>query len=414
MSFKQWSDLWVEVSLATMTGDSGPYGAIENGALAVKDGRIAWVGPAADLPDKPESLADEVFHGAGHWVTPGLIDCHTHLVYAGNRAGEFEARLQGKSYEEIARAGGGIRSTVAATRKASEKELLRQSSPRLRRLIADGVTTVEIKSGYGLDTETELKMLRAARHLATLEPVRVRTTFLGLHALPADHEDRRQEYVDLVSGDMLDAVADAGLADAVDAFCETIGFTSEETEQVFQAAHARGLPVKLHAEQLSDQKGAAMAARFDALSADHLEYVDEDGIKAMAAAGTVAVLLPGAFYFLRETKRPPIDLFRAHDVPIAIATDCNPGSSPATSLLLMLNMACTLFSMTPEEALAGVTRNAAAALGLDGEIGTLEAGKAADFVFWDIDSPAELAYAIGANPLKARVFGGQHDAVGPG
>jgi imidazolonepropionase len=396
----QFDTVWTNARLATMAGDA-PYGAIEDGAIAVRDGRIAWVGRRADLPDGARSTHDL----GGAWVTPGLIDCHTHLVFGGDRSGEFEQRLKGATYEEIARAGGGIRSTVANTRAASEDELLQSAARRLQALLAEGVTTVEIKSGYGLDVENEAKMLRVARALEKRHPVAVRTTFLGAHAVPPEFHGRQRDYVDLVAGPMLDAVASEKLADAVDVFAERIAFSREETARVFEAARAHGLPVKLHADQLSDQHGAALAARFGALSAEHLEHANEDGIAAMGRAGTVAVLLPGAFYFLRDTRMPPIDLMRRHKVPIAIATDCNPGSSPAVSLLLMLNMACTLFRLTPEEALAGVTRNAARALGLD-DRGTLEAGKVADFVVWDISHPAELSYWMGANPARRVVRGG--------
>jgi imidazolonepropionase len=401
MARAKWDSLWVNATLATMAGGGAPYGAIPAGAIAVKDGRIAWCGPAADLPGRPDALAAEVHDSGGGWITPGLIDCHTHLVYAGNRANEFELRLKGASYAEIARAGGGILSTVKATRAASEEVLRDEAAARARRLLAEGVTTIEIKSGYGLTVEDELKMLRAARGVGAMLPIRVVTTFLGAHALPPEFSDRREAYVDLVCDAMIPAAAKAGLADAVDGFCESIGFTAAEIERVFSAARAHGLPVKLHAEQLSDSKGAVLAARFGALSADHLEYVDEDGIAAMEAAGTVAVLLPGAAYFLRETHMPPVEALRRHKVPMALATDSNPGSSPLTSLLLALNMACTLFRLTPEEALAGVTRNGARALGLADEIGTLEAGKRADFVLWDIASPAELAYRMGDNPCRA-------------
>jgi imidazolonepropionase len=378
---------------------------MEDAAIAVGDGRVRWVGERWTLPDPlPPHLA---VHRAGYrWVTPGLVDCHTHLVYGGDRAWEFEQRLTGVSYEEIARQGGGIVSTVAATRAASEEDLVASARSRLEALLAEGVTRIEIKSGYGLDEEAELKMLRAARRLADPDRVDVSTSFLGAHALPGEYQDRADDYIDFVCGQVMPRVAAQSLADAVDAFCEGIGFTAAQTERVFQAARALGLPVKLHAEQLSDLGGAALAARYGALSADHLEYVSEAGIEAMADAGTVAVLLPGAFYFLRETRKPPVDLFRRHGVPMAIATDSNPGSSPVTSLLLMLNMACTLFAMTPEEALAGVTRNAAAALGLGDEAGTLEVGKRADFVLWDIGHPAELAYRIGFNPCHRVVKAG--------
>jgi imidazolonepropionase len=384
-----------------------PYGAIDNGALGVTGGRLAFVGPANELPDEEISKATEIHDARGAWITPGLIDCHTHLVYGGDRSAEFEQRLEGATYEEIARAGGGIVSTVRATREASEEELVAAARRRLADLLAEGVTTVEIKSGYGLDTETEARMLRAARALGETEPVDVTTTFLGAHAVPPEYADRAHDYIDLVCDEMLPAIAEAGLADAVDAFCETIAFSVEQVDRVFRRADELGLPVKLHAEQLSNLGGAELVARRGGLSADHLEYLDEPGVRAMAAAGTVAVLLPGAFYTLRETQAPPVDLLREHGVPMAVATDSNPGSSPVTSLLLMLNMACTLFRLTPEEALAGVTRNAAAALGFSGDRGTLEPGKRADFALWKIERPADLAYAIGANPCAAVVRGGR-------
>jgi imidazolonepropionase len=404
-----WDCLWTDGRLATMTEGAGPYGAIEGGALAAAEGRIAWVGPTAELPGRPETLARRVVDLEGRWVTPGLIDCHTHLVHGGDRAGEFEMRLEGASYEEIARAGGGIRSTVAATRAADEDALFEAAVPRLKALMAEGVTTLEIKSGYGLDLMNETKQLRVARRLGADFPVEVATTFLGAHAVPPEFEGRSGAYVDAVV-EMLPTIAGAGLADAVDAFCETIGFTPEETARVFEAARAHGLPVKLHADQLSDLGGAALAARFGALSADHLEYTGEEGVAALAAAGTVAVLLPGAFYFLRETQAPPIDGFREAGVPIALATDSNPGSSPLTSILTVLNLACTLFRMTPEEALAGVTRNAARALGLGESHGTLEAGKLADLAVWDIARPAELAYRLGFNPLAFALKAGRQHA----
>ncbi len=400
-----WDAIWLGARLATMRKDT-PYGAIEAAAISVDEGRIAFAGPAADLPRAAGALAREVHDLEGRWVTPGLIDCHTHLVYAGDRAREFELRLEGASYEDIARAGGGIRSTVTATRAADESLLRAQSVPRLQALLAEGVTTVEIKSGYGLDRENELKQLRVARALTEDHAVTVRTTFLGAHALPPEFEGRSDAYIDTVVA-MMPEVAASGLADAVDAFCEGIGFSPDQTERVFQAARAAGLPVKLHADQLSDLGGAALAARYGALSADHLEYTGEDGIAAMAEAGTVAVLLPGAFYFLRETKLPPIEGFRRAGVDMALATDSNPGSAPVSSLLLMLNMACTLFRMTPEEALAGTTRNAARALGMAATHGTLEVGKAADFAVWDIERPAELAYRIAANPLHRVVKAGR-------
>ena len=411
----RWDHLWTNANLATMTPRGGaheaphaaaPYGAIRNAALAVKDGRIAWVGPMVDLPDAADTLATQVSHVNDHWITPGLVDPHTHLVFGGKRAGEFERRTQGVSYEQIAREGGGILSTVKATRETSDIALLDSATDRLRRLHAEGVTTVDIKSGYGLEPDTELKMLRVARQLGDRLPITIRTTFLGAHAVPPEYERRPDAYIDLVINEMLPAVADAGLADAVDAFCERIAFTPEQTARVFDAAQAHGLPVALHADQLSDSGGAALAARFRALSADHLEFSSEAGVRAMADAGTVAVLLPGAWYFTHTTQRPPVEALRTHGIPIAIATDCNPGSSPALSILLMLNMACTLFGLTPEEALAGVTRHAARALGLDGELGSLDVGKRADLAIWAIDEPAELAYWMGANPCIAVEAGG--------
>jgi len=400
----QWDSLWTNARLATMTAGGAAYGAIEQGAIAVKDGRIAWAGAMAELRGVS---AGEVHDAGGRWITPGLIDCHSHIVYGGGRAAEFELRLEGAGYEEIARAGGGILATVVATRAADEDSLYASAKARLASLMAEGLTTIEIKSGYGLDLDTELKMLRVARRLGDSLPITLRTSFLGAHALPAEYQGRSSDYIAFVCDQVLPAIHREGLADAVDAFCETIGFSPAETERVFDAARRLGLPVKLHAEQLSDRGGAALAARHGALSADHLEYLSADGVAALAAAGTVAVLLPGAYYFLRETQLPPLDALRAANVAIAIATDSNPGSSPVTSILLMLNMACTLFRMTPEEALAGITRNAARALGLAASHGTLEAGKAADFVLWDIERPAELAYGIGANPTHRVIRGGR-------
>jgi len=400
------ASLWVNVHLATMTA-TGPYGMVRDGAMAIEGDKIAWIGKRTDLPANLESRVGQVYDGQSGWVTPGLVDCHTHLVYAGSRAREFELLLQGATYEEIARQGGGIRSTVSDTRQADEQVLFAQSASRIQALMQEGVTTVEIKSGYGLDLETELRMLRVARQLGEKYPITVVPTYLGAHALPPEFEGRSDEYIDFVCHTVMPEVAAQKLAVAVDAFCESIGFTPEQTERVFETAKKLGLAVKLHAEQLSDLQGAALASRYGALSTDHLEYVSEEGIKAMAASGTVAVLLPGAFYFLRETRRPPLNRLRHHTVPIALATDCNPGSSPTTSLLLMLNMACTLFRMTPEEALAGVTRNGARALGLQDRIGTLEPGKDADFVAWDIAEPAELAYRLGFNPLKQIVRQGK-------
>ncbi len=401
-----WDTLWLGVKLARMTLDGGPYGLIEDGALAVKSGEICWLGESDQLPGVAEMLAPEIHKGLGMCVTPGLIDCHTHLVYAGTRAREFEMRLQGATYEELSQAGGGILATVQATRSASRETLNRESLPRLRVLMNEGVTTVEIKSGYGLETAAELKMLRAARKLESEHPVSVKTTFLGAHALPPEFRENSDAYIGVVCDEMIPEVSRLQLADTVDVFCEKIGFTLEQTKRVFLSAREHGLAVKLHAEQLSDQKGAKLAASFNALSADHLEYVREDGVRAMAESGTVATLLPGAFYFLRETRKPPLELFRKYFVPIALATDCNPGTSPVTSPLLILNMACTLFNMTPEEALAGMTRNAAIALGLR-DRGTLEPGKRADLVFWNIEHPAELSYRIGYNPCKMVVQDGK-------
>jgi len=402
MSAAMFDLLVTDAHLATMTG-AGPYGAVRDGALGVTGGRIAWLGSTRDLPR--DVRAAQVLRAGGRWLTPGLIDCHTHLLYAGNRAGEFEARLNGATYTDIAQAGGGINATVRATRAATGDDLIAQSRPRLAALAAEGVTTVEIKSGYGLDTGSECKQLDAARRLAVLQGVDARTTLLAAHALPPEFAGRSGDYIDLVCRETIPVVAKAHLADAVDAFCETVGFTPGETRRVFDAARASGLPVKLHADQLSDLGGAALAAEFGALSADHLEYTNEAGVAALARAGTVAVLLPGAFYALRETRLPPIAALRGHGVPMAVATDCNPGTSPATSLLLMQNMACTLFGVTPEEALAGVTRHAARALGLR-DRGTLEVGQRADFALWDIAAPAELAYRIGGNPCAGVVRAG--------
>ncbi|MEQ1865957.1 MAG: imidazolonepropionase [Micropepsaceae bacterium] len=394
MTNPKWDHLWINARLATMREGVGPYGAIENAALAHKDGRIVFAGPMRDLPGKPQTLANHITDAKNRWITPGLIDCHTHLVFAGNRASEFEQRLNGASYESISKAGGGIMSTVRATRAASDDVLFEQSHARLQALQSEGVTTIEIKSGYGLDLETELRMLRTARRLGREMGMRVATTYLGLHALPLEGASKRSAYVAEMSSTVLRAIAKEGLADAVDAFCEIIAFTPQEAEHFFTAAKQFGLKIKLHADQLSDTNGAALAAKFGALSADHLEYTNETGIAAMAKAGTVAVLLPGAFYALRETRKPPVDAIRRHNVPIAVATDCNPGTSPTQSLLTMMSMAATLFALTPEETLAGVTRNAARALGLHDDIGTLEAGKAADYAVWPIEHPAELSYWI--------------------
>lgn len=391
--------LLVNARLATMTGGA----VIPDGAVAVADGRILWAGARADLPQAHGDLPVEDL--GGRLVTPGLIDCHTHLVHAGDRAREFALRLEGASYQDIARAGGGILSTVRATRDADEATLIAQALPRLDALIAEGVTTVEIKSGYGLDAPTELRMLRAARALARQRPVRVVTTWLAAHACPPEYQDRPDAYLDEVAIPALHQAHAEGLVDAVDGFCEGIAFSAGQMARVFDAARGLGLPVKLHAEQLTHQGGTALAASFGALSADHVEYATEDDARALAASGTVAVLLPGAFYTLRETQMPPVDAFRRHGVPMALATDCNPGTSPMTSLLLAMNMGCTLFRLTPAEALAGVTCHAARALGLD-DCGVIRAGARADLAVWDAADPAELAWRIGFNPLNRRIFGG--------
>jgi imidazolonepropionase len=391
-----------QARLATMVSGDAPYGLIEDGALAIsEDGRIAYAGPRADLPAEFSGWPTTSLNS--RLVTPGLIDCHTHIVHGGDRAREFELRLEGASYEEIARAGGGIVSTVTATRAASEESLVADALRRLDTLIAEGVTTIEIKSGYGLSIDDELKMLRAARRLGRERDVRVVTSYLAAHAVPTDYKDRADAYIDEVVLPGLDAAHADGLVDAVDGFCEGIAFSPEQMARVFDHARAFGLPVKLHAEQLSDLGGAKLAAGYGAISADHLEYLSQESVDAMAKAGTVAVLLPGAFYTLRETQMPPVDALRAAGVPIALATDCNPGSSPMTSLLLTLNMGATLFRLTPEEALAGVTREAARALGLADDLGTLEAGKIADLAVWDVETPAELTYRIGFNPLHSRI-----------
>jgi imidazolonepropionase len=397
--------LWIKARLATMTPGAAPYGQIADGAVAARDGRLIFVGPRADLPHALSPR--ETIDCEGRWITPGLIDCHTHLVYAGHRADEFERRLQGATYEEIARAGGGILSTVKATRAASEDDLVASALPRLDALLSEGVTTIEIKSGYGLELGAERRQLLAARRLGRERPVDVVTTFLGAHALPPEAGGDKDGYIDRVCHAMLPAIAAEGLADAVDGFCEGIAFSPAQVARVFEAAKAAGLSVKLHADQLSNLHGAALAARYGALSVDHLEHTDEAGVMAMASSGTVAVLLPGAFYFLHETQVPPVALFRRHRVPMALATDCNPGSSPLTSLLLAMNMGATLFRMTVEECLAGVTREAARALGRLDRVGTLEAGKSCDLDVWNIEHLAELVYRMGFNPLYARVWRGR-------
>jgi imidazolonepropionase len=405
MAARRFDQLWTGVNLATMTAAGAAYGAIPDGALGVKDGRIAWVGRRADLDDAAANLGAEVIDGDGGWLTPGLIDCHTHLVYGGNRAREFEMRLQGVAYEEIARQGGGILSTVKATRALDENGLVRASRGRLDALIADGATTVEVKTGYGLNLADELKCLRAARRLGEEAGVEIAPTLLAAHAVPPEFSGRADDYVDLVCNEIIPAAV--GLAEAVDVFCEGIGFSTAQTARVFDAAKKHGLAIKGHTEQLSNLGGSALAASYGAWSVDHVEHLDDDGVAALARSGTVAVLLPGAFYFLRETKLPPIGALRAAGVKLAIATDVNPGTSPFASLRLTLNMACTLFRLTPEEALAGLTRNAALALGRGATHGTLEVGKHADLCLWAVGHPAELAYEFGANPLRRRVFRGR-------
>ena len=397
--------LWRNARLATLKPGMPGLGLVERGAIAARAGRIVFAGPEADLPGNIQVV--ETVDCEGRWITPGLIDCHTHLIFGGDRAQEFELRLKGATYEEIARAGGGILSTVRATRAADEDALVGAALPRLDQLLAEGVTTVEVKSGYGLDEATERRMLRAARRLGTERAVNLRTTYLGAHALPPEANGDKDAYIERLCRDWLPSIAVEGLADAVDAFCEGIAFSPGQTRRVFETARRLGLPVKLHADQLSDLGGAALAAEFGALSADHLEYASDEGAAAMARAGTVAVLLPGAYYFLRETKMPPLDAFRAQGVALALATDCNPGSSPLTSPLLAMNMAATLFRMTVDECIAGMTREAARALGLASETGTLEAGKACDLAIWDIERPAELVYRIGFNPLHSRIWRGK-------
>jgi len=404
---KPWDKIWVGGHLATLTDSGNPYGEIQNGAIASKGGRIAWVGRARDLPAIPDRLATEVISLGGAWVTPGLVDCHTHLVFGGDRSGEFEARLQGATYEEIAKKGGGIRTTMRATREASESSLVELAGERLRCLLDEGVTTVEVKSGYGMETGTELRMLKVARRLEGLFPVTVQTSFLGAHVLPPEFEGRRDAYIDLICQEMLPKAAEENLADAVDAFCDEIAFTPEECERVLRAGAELGLAIRLHADQLSDQGGAALAAGLGARSADHLERTSEAGVTAMAENGTVAVLLPGAFYFLRDHCPPPIPRFREAAVPMAVATDLNPGSSPLNSILTALNLACVLFGLTPEEALAGATRNGALALGLQGERGTLEEGKMTDLAIWRIGHPRELSYWVGKNPCVGVVKDGE-------
>lgn len=393
--------LWHGAHIATMK--DGLYSVIENAAIGVVGGRIVWIGEVQELPDYD---AQNEHNLGGGWITPGLIDCHTHLVFGGNRAGEFEQRLNGVSYQEIAKQGGGIASSVKATRDASEAELITSASRRLKSLMADGVTTVEIKSGYGLSLDSELKMLSVATELGKQFPVTVKRTCLAAHAMPPEYDDK-DAYIDYLCDTVLPKVAELGMADAVDAFCEGIAFSTEQVARYFKIAESLGLPVKIHAEQLSSLGGTRMASSFKALSADHIEFIEKSDVKAMTESGTVAVLLPGAFFTLKETQRPPITLLRQYGVPMAIATDANPGTSPALSLRLMMNMACTLFALTPEEALAGATLHAAKALGMSDTHGSLEVGKVADFVCWDVESPGELSYWLGGNLVKARVYEGR-------
>jgi imidazolonepropionase len=405
-SGKEWDQVWAGANIATMVAGAAPYGNLGDAALAVKGERIAWIGTAEEGRRRAAALQVPLHDAAGLWMTPGLIDCHTHLVYGGNRVEEFEKRLCGVSYEEIARAGGGIQSTVIATRGATRDELFASAAIRARRLMSEGVTTIEVKSGYGLDLAPERRLLEVARDLGTELPVSIKKTFLGLHALPPEFAGHRQDFVDEVCGPWLEALAAADLVDAVDAFCENIAFSVAESERLLEAARRFGLPAHLHAGQLSDMGAAELAARWGALSADHLEYLSPAGARALAAAGTVAVLLPAAYFTLRQTTPPPVGLLRDAGVRIGVATDNNPGSSPCTSILLAMNMACTLFGLTPEESLCGVTRHAAQAVGAAQEIGTLEVGKRADFALWRIASPAELSYGMGANPCVDVVYRG--------
>ncbi len=396
----RWDALWFNARIATMVPGGQPFGLLDNAAVGVSDGRIVWIGKSSDIPLSAHTNSGNQYDCKGQLVTPGLIDCHTHMVYGGHRAQEFEMRLNGASYEQLARSGGGIASTVSATRAATMEQLLTQSIPRLKGFLAEGVTTVEIKSGYGLNVQDELKMLRVARKLGETLPVSVVTTFLGAHTVPSEYMGRSDEYIDMVCNEILPAVCSENLADAVDAFCEGIAFSPEQVSRVFDVARKFNLPIKLHAEQLSDLKGAVMAAERGAISVDHVEYLSPEDVPVLSRNRTVAVLLPGAFYCLKETQLPPVAALREYGVPIAIASDSNPGSSPVNSLLLMLNMACTLFGLTPEEAFAGVTRNAAKALGIDKRTGTLQMGKQADMVLWNVTDPAELSYRIGGNPCK--------------
>ncbi len=396
--------LWHDCRLATLSPSSEGLGQLDNGVVACTDGRIVYAGSASDASSS-WSVKERIGCG-GRWITPGLIDCHTHLVHGGNRSREFEQRLRGATYEEIARAGGGILSTVDATRRASTEELVAGALPRLDALIAEGVTTIEIKSGYGLEFRAERRQLRAARQLGVKRPICVRTTLLAAHTVPPEYAGNRSGYIDAICDEYIPRFSGEGLLDSVDAFCEEIAFSPQEVSRVFEKCAVLGIPVKLHADQLSNLHGAALAARFDALSADHLEYADEQSVAAMASSGTVAVLLPGAFYFIREQQMPPVDLMRRYGVPIALATDSNPGTSPLTSILLTMNMGATLFRLTVDECIAGVTREAARALGLFADVGSLEVGKYCDLAIWDIERPADLVYRIGFNPLRERVWRG--------
>ena len=406
-SDNDWDEVWIGANIATMAAGAGSYGSIEDAALAVRGERIAWIGTATEARRRVAAQGMTVRDCQGLWITPGLIDCHTHLIYGGNRVAEFEQRLCGVSYEDIARAGGGIQGTVRATRAATNTELYQSALVRLKRLMAEGVTTIEIKSGYGLNLDAERRLLQVARDLGEDQPVSIKKTFLGLHSLPPEFAADRQAFVREVTGPWLMSLAAAGLVDAVDAFCENIAFSAAETEQLLEAASNLKLRAHVHAGQLSDMGAAQLAAKWTALSADHLEFLSADGAGAMAAAGTVAVMLPTAFFTLRQTHPPPVALLRQAGVPLAVATDCNPGTSPCTSILLALNMACTLFGLTPEEAFAGVTRQAARALGVLDEVGTIEVGKRADLALWRIERPAELCYALGANPCAAVMHRGK-------
>jgi imidazolonepropionase len=405
-SGKRYDTLWIGARLATMAPGGAPFGAIEHGALAASDGAIAWVGAAAELPDVPARLATRVIDAGRRWITPGLVDPHTHLVFGGDRVADFERRAAGESYVAAASGGSGIAQTVAMTRATDEETLFRDAARRVRTMIANGTTTLEIKSGYGLDIETELKLMRVARRLGRELGITVRTTYLGAHVVPPEYATHRDDYVRLVCDEMLPRVARERLADAVDVFCDTIAFTPEETARVLDAAKRLGLPAKLHADQIADTGAAALAARYGALSADHIEHTGEDGIAALARAGTVAVLLPGAYYYLRETVKPPVAALRAHGVPIAVATDCNPGTSPVLTLPTILNMACVLFALTPEESVAGATRNAARALGLH-DRGELRVGARCDLALWDVESPSELCYWLGASKCAGVVVAGE-------